>query len=195
MRLRNKKRIIITLLIVLGIMVMIFYFSSKVREDSDGMSRGIARFLLPLFEKLSDLFGSSDSSAGSSSLSLTGGSMLDDLNYYIRKMGHLSEFALLGGALMLHADSVSRYMEKLRLKTDALIAVSVSILYAISDEVHQIFVQGRGPGVKDVFIDSTGAVIGCMIVLFVLARKNKKKRTKRENDISETCENGCGAKG
>lgn len=34
------------------------------------------------------------------------------------------------------------------------------ILYAISDEVHQVFVPGRGAQVTDVLIDSFGAFIG-----------------------------------
>jgi VanZ family protein len=34
------------------------------------------------------------------------------------------------------------------------------ILYAISDEVHQLFVLGRGAQVVDVLIDSLGAFVG-----------------------------------
>ena len=34
------------------------------------------------------------------------------------------------------------------------------MLYAISDEVHQLFVPGRGGQVKDIVIDSAGAIVG-----------------------------------
>ena len=34
------------------------------------------------------------------------------------------------------------------------------ILYAISDELHQLFVPGRGAQVKDVLIDSFGSFVG-----------------------------------
>lgn len=34
------------------------------------------------------------------------------------------------------------------------------ILYAVSDEVHQLFVLGRGAQVTDVLIDSAGAFVG-----------------------------------
>jgi VanZ family protein len=34
------------------------------------------------------------------------------------------------------------------------------VLYAISDEVHQLFVPGRGAQVTDVMIDSFGAFVG-----------------------------------
>lgn len=44
----------------------------------------------------------------------------------------------------------------------------ISVAYAISDEFHQSFVPGRGPLLKDVLIDGSGAVLG--ILLYVGAR-------------------------
>lgn len=38
----------------------------------------------------------------------------------------------------------------------------ICILYAISDEVHQLFVPGRGGQVRDVIIDSAGAIAGIL---------------------------------
>jgi VanZ family protein len=46
-----------------------------------------------------------------------------------------------------------------------LIALGVCMLYAASDEVHQIFIPGRGAQVKDVLIDSAGAFVGIGIAL------------------------------
>lgn len=34
------------------------------------------------------------------------------------------------------------------------------MIYTISDEIHQLFVLGRGGQIKDVIIDSSGAVVG-----------------------------------
>lgn len=48
------------------------------------------------------------------------------------------------------------------------------ILYAISDELHQLFVPGRGAQVKDVVIDSSGAVVG--IGVYVAAIKSKVRK-------------------
>ena len=36
----------------------------------------------------------------------------------------------------------------------------ICVIYAVSDEVHQAFVPGRGPALKDVLIDSAGAFTG-----------------------------------
>jgi VanZ family protein len=43
------------------------------------------------------------------------------------------------------------------------------VAYAISDEFHQVFVPGRGPLLKDVLIDGSGAALG--VLLYVGARE------------------------
>ena len=52
------------------------------------------------------------------------------------------------------------------------------MVYAISDEVHQIFVDGRGAAVTDVMIDSGGAAIGASIAYVVIMRAIKKRLKK-----------------
>ncbi len=47
-------------------------------------------------------------------------------------------------------------------------ALLVCVLYAISDEVHQMFVPGRGPGIKDVLIDSVGATVGIGMYMLII---------------------------
>jgi VanZ family protein len=41
-------------------------------------------------------------------------------------------------------------------------ALLICILYAASDEIHQIFVPGKGAHVKDVFIDSAESIVGIL---------------------------------
>ena len=41
----------------------------------------------------------------------------------------------------------------------------ICVLYAISDEVHQLFVPDRGGEVKDIIIDSVGATVGIGVYL------------------------------
>jgi len=42
-------------------------------------------------------------------------------------------------------------------------AILLSVLYAVSDEVHQIFVPGRGASLGDVVLDGVGIVFAFMI--------------------------------
>jgi VanZ family protein len=51
------------------------------------------------------------------------------------------------------------------------------ILYAVADELHQLFVPGRAASPVDVLIDTGGALLG--ILLFALLRfLIRKKRSK-----------------
>ncbi|MBU5485758.1 VanZ family protein [Clostridium sp. MSJ-11] len=61
-------------------------------------------------------------------------------------------------------------------------ALLICILYAISDEVHQIFVPGRAAQVKDVIIDSAGACFG--ILLYIGLGKIKKWKKIRHGHSS-----------
>jgi VanZ family protein len=46
----------------------------------------------------------------------------------------------------------------------SLIAFGLSILYAISDELHQSFVPGRMPSINDVFFDILGMIIAWLSI-------------------------------
>jgi len=88
---------------------------------------------------------------------------IEILNHFIRKSAHfLIYFGL--GFLLRNAYHVTGYVNI----KGSVYALTVSILYAISDEVHQIFVPGRGPGIKDVFIDSIGALAGILVFMILL---------------------------
>lgn len=58
-----------------------------------------------------------------------------------------------------------------------LLALLICILYAISDEIHQIFVPGRSGEIRDVVIDSSGSSTGILvysIVSQIIERMNRK---------------------
>ena len=72
----------------------------------------------------------------------------------ITKFYHLGIFALLTAFLLL---AIVR--GKINNKSLIIIALLLSVAYAISDELHQFFVPGRHCAIKDVFIDTTGVLI------------------------------------
>ena len=65
----------------------------------------------------------------------------------LRKGVHFGEYALLC-ALMIRA-----------LRGRLLAAWTVTVLYAVTDEVHQTFVDGRHGTPRDVLIDAAGALV------------------------------------
>lgn len=87
------------------------------------------------------------------------------LDFYVRKNAHFFLYMLLGTLTFL-------YLIHTKIKRKFITAFSFCFLYAISDEVHQYFVPGRGPRAKDVLIDSAGALIGIAFIK-IINWKNK----------------------
>jgi VanZ family protein len=77
------------------------------------------------------------------------GTGLGTWDLVLRKLAHLSEYALLG---FLLARAVRR----------PAVAVALAAGYAATDEVHQTFVEGRHGAPLDVAIDTVGALVGVL---------------------------------
>jgi VanZ family protein len=80
----------------------------------------------------------------------------------LRKLAHMTEYAV----LFLLARRAFATFPSLQGKKLTLAAAIFAVLYAASDEWHQSFVPGRGPSVIDVGIDSTGVLIGWLVLRF-----------------------------
>jgi VanZ family protein len=85
--------------------------------------------------------------------------LLEALHWLVRKTAHLSEYAILA-ALWLRA-----FVRGLNLtpRTAGLLAVAISVAWAILDELHQSFVPSRSASLADVLVDSAGALIALPI--------------------------------
>ena len=104
---------------------------------------------------LASLFGLAEDTPG-------GGGLL-------RKVAHFTEFACLGVCLrwlwgMLEAKRLRPFF----------CALAAAVAVACIDETIQIFVPLRGPGIKDVLIDTAGAITGISILSFAHWLKTKK---------------------
>jgi len=55
---------------------------------------------------------------------------------------------------------------KMAARTAICASLLICMLYASSDEFHQLFVPGRAGRVTDVLIDSFGALTGIIVILF-----------------------------
>ena len=96
-----------------------------------------------------------------------------DQEYLIRKLAHFSEYAVLG-VLMLAL--LIRPGLRVRPLASALMCLAAALL----DEGIQMFSDGRGPSLRDVALDFSGACVGVILavpaVLIVrLIRKQKKR--------------------
>lgn len=80
----------------------------------------------------------------------------------IRQMAHFVEFMILG---ILTVMTFKEYS----FKKTICAAIIFCILYAISDEVHQLFVPNRYCSIEDMLIDTAGSITG--IFLYHLFRR------------------------
>jgi VanZ family protein len=94
---------------------------------------------------------------------------IEAIHHAIRKCCHLTEYAILAILLWRAVRKPVRRDSRPWSWREAAIAVLIVFLYASTDEFHQRYVPARTPMVSDVFIDTSGAVIG-MIVLCSLGR-------------------------
>ncbi|MFV8826431.1 VanZ family protein [Alkalihalobacterium sp. APHAB7] len=94
-----------------------------------------------------------------------------NLNHLVRKNAHFFAYLVLGlltiNALRRSGSNGYRSMG---------VALVICILYAISDEVHQLFVPGRSGEVRDVLIDTAGASVG-IGMYWLFSRVLKKTAT------------------
>ena len=77
------------------------------------------------------------------------GTGLGTWDLVLRKLAHVTEYAVLGFLL-------SRAVRR------PAVAVLLAAAYAVTDEVHQTFVEGRHGAPRDVAIDAVGALVGAL---------------------------------
>lgn len=144
------KRIIVAILIVIWA-VFVFNLSSQNGNDSSGLSRMIV-----------ELFTKDEA-------------IINVVEPYVRKVAHLSEYAL-GGMLFLVLLNTYELTDRRKM----IISIAIGVWYAITDEVHQMLVPERSGNIIDVWIDSLGISIGvCVMMVYYKIKDiiiNKKQQ-------------------
>lgn len=150
---KNKK---IAWGMAIGWMSLIFILSHQPASVSSGLSSGITEFLLGA---ISDILPVSDA-------------RVEEFHTLVRKNAHFIAYLVLG---VLLVNALGRWG---RLEWRTLVAAfTIAVLYAASDEFHQLFIEGRSGEARDVLIDSAGAAAGLAICWLIdyLLRKRKLK--------------------
>lgn len=181
-----KKIIYIALTIIW--MIIIFLFSAAPAAESTEMSRSaghvVGQMIVPGYEdwdqERQDAFA-------------------EKIDYPVRKCAHASEYAVLGillfltireyvlgaqlaGGTLRGGDGMDRANETRGIRgrrRSAKYALAASILYAASDEFHQLFVPGRSGRVTDVMIDTAGALIGILLIYMVMKKRDSRKEKQK----------------
>ena len=148
---RFKK--IISWMLVAGWMGLIFYLSHQTGEGSGSLSGSITERIIA-FLRLDNVD-------------------IDFLHFLVRKGAHLFSYFVLG-ILLVNAFRMSGMVAG----KYYYLSLAICVIYGMTDELHQLLVPGRSGQVRDVLIDSVGALIGIFaykIFLKVVGFAEEKK--------------------
>ena len=124
------KRISIILVIIW--MIVIFIFSNMNGNLSSMQSNGIVAKIATFIHYTGNI---------------------DTLRFIVRKSAHFTEYLILG-ILVLNACKYNNA------KDIFMLSLLICILYACTDEIHQLFIPDRGGRILDVCIDTIGSLCG-----------------------------------
>jgi VanZ family protein len=146
------------MLAILLILCFIFGNSLLSGEESGEMSASVLDVLHPVIRPAAELFSRDPVTE-------------DQLHHLVRKLAHFTEFAALGlcSALLLW-----QCCRTLRTPYFGYL-LFFTLMTAVCDEFLQSF-TGRGPSVRDVLIDFSGAFTGILLLWLITELTQKDKR-------------------
>ena len=177
-------RIIAAILAVVW-MIRIFDFSSADADVSGSVSRSMSYNLIEKISRHLDLGWDEEKIEA----------VAGPVEKYLRKAAHMYEYAVMSvlWCIALDAwkhvgvlshqepDSENRRKRPGRFRRFIRLGVVllICLIYAVSDEFHQIFVDGRSGEIRDVCLDFGGAIIGVLLgalIVFIYRRRKLKQQ-------------------
>lgn len=152
-----KRKIYVAVSWLLVFLCMAFIFSMSA-ADAEKSSEISNSFLMRIIE-------------------LTG---LEITSHFIRKAAHFCEFALLS---FLISNAVFATWKS---KKSSIYAFPAACFYAVTDELHQLFSDGRACSFRDMLIDSSGAFLGALVFSVIVLIYNKHIERKKEDGSIKT---------
>ena len=155
------KKVLFWVLVILW-MGVIFVFSSYNGEDSTKQSKDFLRHtignIILVFDKDISIEKKEE--------------IIDIVDPIIRKLAHASVYFILGILVCLALNN-----HDINVKKILVYSVVTCFLYACSDEIHQLFVDGRSGEVLDVLLDTLGSFLG-ICIFYKIYKKQEKIFTK-----------------
>ncbi len=147
----NIRKILSTVLVVLW-MLTIFYFSHQQGTGSSSTSKKVSMAIVNIIDIKNEMLEEQKEE------------IVRIIEPIIRKVAHYTLY-MLGGLLIIN--NINAYISEDRRMV--IYSSVIGVIYAISDELHQLLVNGRSGKVQDVIIDSIGIFTG--IVIYLLIKK------------------------
>lgn len=166
---KNKSQTIIIWAVIILTMISIYQLSNQPATESRALSAPFAAVFKEIVKRLPFL------SEGKK------GFLIASAVFYVRKLAHFVIYTLLGGTLF-----IGFYSSLLKKRKAILLALIMSVGYAITDEWHQHYITGRGPQVTDIYLDSMGALSGILLAVCCLsiwhALRNRRRQLHKHDE-------------
>lgn len=141
--------------------VVIFAFSNENASDSSSTSYNFADGVINSVENITNK-------------DYDNNSIIDSSMNVIRKCAHFCIYFILG------VFTINSFKD-FKIKRLITFAILFCFLYAISDEMHQLFLDGRSAQVSDVLLDTFGSLLGIFIYVFIYSKISKKSLYRKVN--------------
>lgn len=141
--------------------LLIFFMSAETADLSGDRSEGISRRIINAFVEIFKL-EAEDKEAS-----------IQFFEHLLRKAAHVFAYFVLSFLSLMLAFTYE-CKEYVRILSSSVFC----LIYAQSDEIHQIFVPGRAGSMKDVLIDMSGVLISVLLVYLIKAIITLRKRKK-----------------
>lgn len=154
------KKIVLTCLLVIW-MLIIFMFSNANGTNSQKTSDGLTKSVINTVSKVTKKKVSKKQE----------NKIIQDTSFIVRKTAHFTIYLILGVLVYLTLNSYGIN------KRIIIYSGIFCMLYAISDEIHQLFSDGRAFMILDIFIDTIGGIIGVFIINKIVKHSSKCEKS------------------
>lgn len=154
-----KTKNYINILFIIVWMLVIFNFSNQQGTSSSGLSD---RITIKIAQIITQNILTEDEKE----------QIINKYSFIIRKTAHFIAYFILGFLTIILTTDLYSYNKKTFLFT-----LLFNFLYASTDEIHQLFINGRNGSFQDVLLDTTGALTAISLV-FLLNYINRRIKTK-----------------
>ena len=140
-----RLRIIVKYVLLILWMMLIFWFSNQKGINSSDMSNTIVEKIVDIIENITNLNIEQS---------------ISNITLIVRKIAHFLVYFVLGILWMLLLKEYNILLNKQIIYT-----LLFCLIYSCSDEIHQLFIDGRNGNLLDVVIDMFGSLSSIFIVL------------------------------
>lgn len=149
-----KSRVLIKLFVLIAWVLVIFSLSFQSGDDTTKTSSSFTKTFVTITLKITNSYKSDEQV----------NEVVDKIHPVVRKVAHFTEFLILGFLTIL-------LFNEFKFKSIYLYASIFCLIIACSDEILQLFIDGRASSIIDVLIDFMGSLAYILINKLVNKRK------------------------